>query len=113
MSELREARGKLEYWLDQTASLHPNDYRRELDAVIDAAAPEINRLRAKLNKAVAALKANESDIRHEAAMLISMHPNRGTMKITSERLVSAADYMRDVLAELREGEQTAVRFVEW
>ena len=43
MSEtLREARGRLEWYLDEIASLHPNDYRHELDAVIDAAAPEIS-----------------------------------------------------------------------
>ena len=42
---LREARGKLEYWLDQTASLHPNDYRRELNVVIDAAVEGESRLR--------------------------------------------------------------------
>ena len=42
---LRKARGKLEWYLDEIASLHPNDYKRELDAVIGAAigvgAPEI------------------------------------------------------------------------
>ncbi len=35
---LREARQKLEWYLDEIVSLHPNDYRQELDAVIKAAA---------------------------------------------------------------------------
>lgn len=36
--KLREARQKLEWYLGEIVDLHPNDYRRELDAVIEAAA---------------------------------------------------------------------------
>jgi len=57
MSEqLQSARQKLECWLEQMADLHPNDYKRELDAVIAEALEEkeVNRWLDKLSRIVAA-----------------------------------------------------------
>ena len=58
------ARQKLEHYLDEIASLHPNDYRSELDAVIVEAAPENSAKPIPMSEFGSALGSLGSSITH-------------------------------------------------
>jgi len=76
------ARQKLEYYLDEIASLHPNDYRRELDAVIAEAAPQITDV--MVERGAKALGDNQ---RLMSVLIAKDHPN---LLIMARKVIEAA-----------------------